>query len=80
MRDRSKRAYLRSSSFSAEYVNGILDRLSQKAGGGLILFKGDKRRSVGASSASVHRLFFVEVVMGGSCFVLPPMDGSSRIR
>jgi hypothetical protein len=56
-KDRSERAYLRSSSFSAERVNGILDKLSQKAGGRLNLFEGSESRSSCESSASACCLF-----------------------
>ena len=66
MRDRSERAYLRSSSFSAERVNGILDKLSQNAGGGMNLFVGGERRPYCESSGSVHRVFVAEVSMGKS--------------
>lgn len=55
--DRTERAYLRSNSFSAERVNGILDKLSQKAGGGLNLFDGSEGRLSCESSVSVYRLF-----------------------
>src|SRR5271154_4245142 len=95
-RDRSERAYLRSSSFNAECVNGTLDKLSQKAGGRLNLFEGSRSSCESSASACclfrLYCLHFGGVAMrrrslrkvneGGvrSCFILPPTDGGVQLR